>query len=71
MVMLSAALATFLFCTVLSLFPAAVGALQARWGGSPAHRLLLLMPLARAVSNARNKDPAAIHGIGEFIELSG
>ncbi len=41
-----AALATFLFCTVLALFPAAVGALQARWRVSPAWRLLLLMPLA-------------------------
>ncbi|KVW96833.1 apolipoprotein N-acyltransferase [Thiobacillus denitrificans] len=41
-----AALATFLFCTVLALFPAAVGALQARWRISPALRLLLLMPLA-------------------------
>ncbi|HSJ81164.1 MAG TPA: apolipoprotein N-acyltransferase, partial [Thiobacillus sp.] len=41
-----AALATFLFCTVLALFPAAVGALQARWPVSPAWRLLLVMPLA-------------------------
>ncbi|MBU1394858.1 MAG: apolipoprotein N-acyltransferase, partial [Gammaproteobacteria bacterium] len=47
-----AALATFLFCTVLALFPAAVGALQAypnghkRWSASPAWRLLLVMPLA-------------------------
>ena len=41
-----AALATFLFCTVLALFPAAVGALQARWSVSPAWRLLLVMPLA-------------------------
>jgi apolipoprotein N-acyltransferase len=41
-----AALATFLFCAVLALFPAAVGALQARWPVSPAWRLLLLMPLA-------------------------
>jgi apolipoprotein N-acyltransferase len=41
-----AALATFLFCAVLALFPAAVGALQARWPVSPALRLLLLMPLA-------------------------
>jgi putative SOS response-associated peptidase YedK len=31
---------------------------------------LLLMPLSRAVSNARNKDPAAMHGIGETVELS-
>lgn len=41
-----AALATFLFCTVLALFPAAVGALQARWSVSSAWRLLLVMPLA-------------------------
>jgi len=41
-----AALATFLFCALLALFPAAVGALQARWPVSPALRLLLLMPLA-------------------------
>ncbi len=40
-----AALATFLFCAVLALFPAAVGALQARWRIAPALRLLLLMPL--------------------------
>lgn len=45
-----AALATFLFCTVLALFPAAVGALQARWPVSPALRLLLLMPLAWGVT---------------------
>ncbi len=30
---------------------------------------LLLMPLSRAVSNARNKDPAVMRGIGEVIEL--
>jgi apolipoprotein N-acyltransferase len=41
-----AALATFLFCTVLALFPAMVGALQARLPAPPALRLLLLMPLA-------------------------
>ncbi len=35
-----AALATFLFCALLALFPAAVGALQARWRVSPALRLL-------------------------------
>ena len=40
-----AALATFLFCAFLALFPAAVGALQARWRVSPTLRLLLLMPL--------------------------
>ncbi|MBW8459141.1 MAG: apolipoprotein N-acyltransferase [Thiobacillus sp.] len=51
-----AALATFLFCAVLALFPAAVGALQAypkghkRWPVSPALRLLLLMPLAWGVT---------------------
>ncbi len=50
-----AALATLLFCTVLALFPAATGALQAypeghkRWSGSPALRVLLLMPLAWGV----------------------
>ena len=31
---------------------------------------LLLMPLSRAVSNARNKDPAAMHGIGETVDLT-
>jgi apolipoprotein N-acyltransferase len=43
-----AALATFLFCAVLALFPATVGALQAhpRWHVPPAQRLLLLIPLA-------------------------
>ncbi|MDP2112007.1 MAG: apolipoprotein N-acyltransferase [Thiobacillus sp.] len=45
-----AALATFLFCAVLALFPAAVGALQVRWPVSPALRLLLLMPLAWGVT---------------------
>ncbi|WP_324779594.1 apolipoprotein N-acyltransferase [Thiobacillus sedimenti] len=44
-----AGLATFLFCGFLALFPAAVGAVQARWPGSPASRLLLLMPLAWGV----------------------
>jgi len=44
------ALATLLFCTVLALFPAAAGALQARWSGSPALRMLLLMPLAWGVT---------------------
>ena len=44
-----AALATFLFCAVLALFPAMVGALQARWPGSPAPRLLLVLPLAWGV----------------------
>jgi apolipoprotein N-acyltransferase len=51
-----AALATFLFCTVLALFPATVGALQAypkghkRWTVSPTLRLLLLIPLAWGVT---------------------
>ncbi|HEX7972516.1 MAG TPA: apolipoprotein N-acyltransferase, partial [Thiobacillus sp.] len=45
-----AALATFLFCAFLALFPAAVGALQARWRVSPALRLLLLIPLAWGVT---------------------
>ena len=45
-----AALATFLFCTVLALFPATVGALQARWPVAPTRRLLLLMPLAWGVT---------------------
>lgn len=30
---------------------------------------LLLTPLSRAVSNARNKDPAALQGVGDVIEL--
>ena len=33
-------------------------------------RTCCCMPLSRAVSNARNKDPAAMHGIGETVELS-
>ena len=41
-----AALATFLFCAFLALFPATVGALQARMPIPPALRLLLLVPLA-------------------------
>jgi apolipoprotein N-acyltransferase len=45
-----AALATFLFCAVLALFPAAVGALQARWRVSPTLRLLLLIPLLWGVT---------------------
>ncbi len=45
-----AALATFLFCAVLALFPAAVGALQARWKGGYALRLTLLIPLLWAVA---------------------
>ncbi len=45
-----AALATFLFCVVLALYPALVGALQARWPLAPTPRLLLLMPLLWGVS---------------------
>jgi apolipoprotein N-acyltransferase len=45
-----AALATFLFCAFLALFPAAVGALQARWRRSPKLRLLLLIPLLWGVT---------------------
>lgn len=41
-----AALATFLLCAFLALFPAAVGGVQARWRGAPAARALLLIPLA-------------------------
>ncbi|MHB1187194.1 apolipoprotein N-acyltransferase [Thiobacillus sp.] len=45
-----AALATFLFCAFLALFPATVGALQARWRVSPTLRLLVLIPLAWGVT---------------------
>src|SRR5512143_428295 len=45
-----AALATFLFCAFMALFPAMVGALQARWPVSPTLRLLLLIPLLWGVS---------------------
>ncbi|MHB1083232.1 MAG: apolipoprotein N-acyltransferase [Thiobacillus sp.] len=51
-----AALATFLFCTLLALFPAIVGALQAcpeghrRWRISPTLRLLVLVPLGWGVT---------------------
>ncbi len=41
-----AALATFLFCTLLALLPAAVGFIQGRWRLPPTQRLLLLIPLA-------------------------
>ncbi|WP_059422784.1 apolipoprotein N-acyltransferase [Sulfuricella sp. T08] len=44
MPMLLAVVATFLFCLVLSLFPAAVGLLQAGPGGLTRRRALLLMP---------------------------
>lgn len=45
-----AGLATFLFCAFLALFPAAVGALQARWRHTPALRVVLLLPLAWSVA---------------------
>ncbi|MFN3750972.1 MAG: apolipoprotein N-acyltransferase [Thiobacillus sp.] len=45
-----AALATLLFCAFLALFPAAAGALQARWPGSPALRIVGVMPLAWGVT---------------------
>jgi apolipoprotein N-acyltransferase len=45
-----AGLATLLFCSVLALFPALVGALQARWFVSPALKLLLGLPLLWGVS---------------------
>ncbi|HWR77149.1 MAG TPA: apolipoprotein N-acyltransferase [Thiobacillus sp.] len=51
-----AVFATFLFCAVLALFPALVGALQAypkghkRWQVSPTLRLLLVIPLAWGVT---------------------
>ncbi|NDP48679.1 MAG: apolipoprotein N-acyltransferase [Sulfuriferula multivorans] len=45
-----AALATFLFCGLLALFPALVGALQARWRVSLSVRLLVLIPLGWGVA---------------------
>ena len=45
-----AALATFLFCALLALFPAIVGAVQAWWRVSPTLRLLLLVPLSWGVT---------------------
>jgi apolipoprotein N-acyltransferase len=39
-----AALATLLFCLFLALYPAAVGYLQARIGGTPSTRALVLIP---------------------------
>ena len=45
-----AGLATFLFCAFLALFPATVGALQARWHIAPVLRTLLLLPLAWSVT---------------------
>ncbi|MBT9589461.1 MAG: apolipoprotein N-acyltransferase [Thiobacillus sp.] len=50
MPMALAALATFLFCALLALFPALVGALQASWRVSPGLRLLLLIPLGWGVA---------------------
>jgi apolipoprotein N-acyltransferase len=41
-----AAIATFLFCSVLAAFPAAAGWLVARFGQDPATRVLLLAPTA-------------------------
>jgi apolipoprotein N-acyltransferase len=45
-----AALATFLFCAFLALFPAMAGALQARWRVSPALSLLGVAPLVWGAS---------------------
>lgn len=45
-----AALATLLLCAFLALFPAAVGALQARWPLPFALRALVLLPLAWSAS---------------------
>ena len=45
-----AALATFLFCTVLALLPAAAGAFQAWLPAAPGARVALVMPLAWSVS---------------------
>jgi apolipoprotein N-acyltransferase len=45
-----AGLATLLFCSVLALFPALVGALQARWLISPTLKLLLGLPLLWGMS---------------------
>ncbi len=50
MPMVLAALATFLFCGLLALFPALVGALQARWRVSSTLRLLVLIPLGWSVA---------------------
>ena len=50
MPMALAALATFLFCGLLALFPAIVGALQAGWRVSPSLRLLVLIPLGWGVT---------------------
>ena len=50
MPMALAALSTFLFCGLLALFPAFVGALQARWRVSSMLRLLVLIPLGWSVA---------------------
>jgi apolipoprotein N-acyltransferase len=50
MSMALAGLATLLFCSVLALFPAWVGALQARWLISPTLKLLLGIPLLWGMS---------------------
>ncbi|MBI3433382.1 MAG: apolipoprotein N-acyltransferase [Hydrogenophilales bacterium] len=45
-----AGFATFLFCAFLALFPAMVGALQARWPDARALKLMLLIPLVWSVT---------------------
>ncbi|MDP1927232.1 MAG: apolipoprotein N-acyltransferase [Thiobacillus sp.] len=45
-----AGLATLLFCSVLALYPALVGALQARWTLTPSLKLLLGLPLMWGLS---------------------
>ena len=50
MAMWLAGLATLLFCSVLALFPALVGALQARWTLTPSLKLLLGLPLMWGMS---------------------
>jgi len=50
MPMALAALATFLFCAMMALFPALVGALQAGVRTTPGLRLLLLIPLGWGVA---------------------
>ena len=50
MPMALAALASFLFCALLALFPALVGALQAYWRVTPSLRLLVLIPLGWGVT---------------------
>ncbi|MDO9220524.1 MAG: apolipoprotein N-acyltransferase [Thiobacillus sp.] len=50
MAMWLAGLATLLFCSVLALYPALVGALQARWTLTPSLKLLLGLPLMWGLS---------------------